>query len=266
MYFSRLIVEPGTADEDEVSMPLHINTNGHKIQPQPSPVVQYQTQRSPTVQTQSQKSPVNYKPTQKSPVVHAQPKNSPTIEPPKAASQATSSRINRNAQLRSLNATSNLPPTPEVVSQPKPATPEVVKPTTTIYPPPASNSRIIITYVINHRKVYIRSGEPDASQDYIRTQLDCAEYEKTAPPMRGLPSKGDILLARFDGQFYRALVLNVISAEEITVGFIDFGNKATVSFNDTKTLSAELQSRPRHTVQVTLDGMPEKMANEVVRI
>lgn len=163
------------------------------------------------------------------------------------------------------NANTN--PTPEVVQPQKPATPEVAKVITpTIYPAPATNTRVIITYVTSHRKVYVRSAESEASQDYIRTQLDCAEFEKTAPPMRGLPSKGDIVLARFEGQFYRALVLNVASAEEITVGFIDFGNKAAVSFTDIKTLSVELQARPRHTVQVLLDGMPEKLNNEVVCI
>lgn len=281
-------MSPDTRDEDEVKMPLHVNTNGHKPQPQRSPAVKAESQRSPAVQAKTQPSPMPNKSAQKSPAVSAPPiiqpqvpsraidtpsKNENTmIDQGKPKPSSVSARLNRNAQLRNINSNaggassaSSQKSIPDAVAPPKPATPEIAKPTT-IYPHPANNTQIIITYVINHRKLYIRSGETEASQDYLRTLLDCAEFEKTAPPMRGLPSKGDILLARFEGQFYRALVLNVISAEEITVGFIDFGNKASVSFTDTKTLSPALQARPRHTVQVTLDGMPEKLSNEVVRL
>lgn len=269
-------------------MPQHVHANGHGhpnansngVQTKPSPTVNRPSANNNAPTPSADLPKANGHSTHAPSIAQSVqlPTRSPSAtnnghtvaeKPIVASTQDSSARANRNALLRAqINAgptaaAAATPPKPVTPVPQTPAAPEPPK-SAPFYPLPSTNAAVILTYVCNHRKVYVRSIEADAQSDYIRTLQDCADHEKAAQVLRELPNKGDMVLARFEGLFYRAVVVGVKTPEDIGVGFIDFGNKESVTLADMRSLSMELQLRPRHAVAVMLDGMPDKMTNEVV--
>lgn len=69
-----------------------------------------------------------------------------------------------------------------------------------------NDSEVYITHVKNNRIVYIRSVATDEEYTKLITEVDAAS--KTAPKLTDFPAKNDMIMAPFDGMFYRALVVN----------------------------------------------------------
>lgn len=132
--------------------------------------------------------------------------------------------------------------------------------------PPQRNTKVIITYIHNHRCIFIRSVEPKEELNYQKIQTDCAEYEKIAMPLTALPSKGHIVLAKFhlDGIYYRALVIKAVNENSIKVVFIDFGNIEKTKLSELKHLREDLQQRRVYNFRVLLDGVDENLNDQNV--
>lgn len=131
---------------------------------------------------------------------------------------------------------------------------------------PPNNTKVVISYIHNHRCIFIRSVEPAAEFDYQKIQTDCAEYVKIAMPLTVLPLKGHIVLARYhlDSMYYRALVVKAIDEGNIKVAFIDFGNTEKTKLSELKHLREDLQLRRMYNFRVLLDGVDEKLNNQDV--
>lgn len=141
------------------------------------------------------------------------------------------------------------------------------------YAAPANHSSVIVTYAVDHRRIFVRSAESPAAEDYLRTLLAANEAGLTGEPLAsggggGLPERGTLVLARYEQMFYRAVVLNV-SINEATGGattvdcaYIDFGNKETLPLDALFALPATLAGRLRHPYEVQLAAVPERLCTE----
>lgn len=134
-----------------------------------------------------------------------------------------------------------------------------------VVPPyPKTKSNVVITYVVNHRTVYIRSLA--TNDEYLKMLNDVCEYSRLAQPLTKLPDRGSIVLAPFDGIMYRAQVLKIQSNEDdalIGIVFVDFGNKTQCRFSELLDLRPSLQAIiARQIVRVNLANVEAVMTNE----
>lgn len=131
------------------------------------------------------------------------------------------------------------------------------------YPLPSNNTDVIITYAVDHRRIFIRSADATANQDYIQTLLDASEAGLTARPLAVLPARGDVVLASFDGMFQRALVIaEPTDAERIECAYLDHGNKQTLRLGELYEIPATLAGRMRHPVEVLLADVGEAQVTD----
>lgn len=118
-----------------------------------------------------------------------------------------------------------------------------------------NDSEVFITYVRNHRTLYIRSV---ATHDaYTKLMHDVAEAALIAPNLDSFPCpKQDMVLAPYEGIYYRGMVLacNTL-AGLVRVAFVDFGNTEEVPFNQLKVLPNDLCQRPRLILIVNLKNV-----------
>lgn len=80
-----------------------------------------------------------------------------------------------------------------------------------------------------------------------KLMVDFAKHYQSAPSPPGYAPKGqELISAKFsDGQWYRAKVRRTSPAKrEAEVTFIDYGNRSTVPFSDTRPLDARFKSLP----------------------
>lgn len=114
-----------------------------------------------------------------------------------------------------------------------------------------NNSEVFITHVRSHRTVYIRSAL--TNDDYMKLITEVEEASKTQPRLTVFPGKNDVVMAPFDGIYYRGMVISGDKASGIVkIGFIDFGNSEEVPFSHLKSLPENLQKYGRLVVQVAL--------------
>lgn len=128
-----------------------------------------------------------------------------------------------------------------------------------------NNSEVFITHVRNHQSVYIRSAI--TNDEYAKLITEVEEAAKTQPKLSVHPNRQDIVMAPFEGMYYRAMVINSDKASGIVkVGFIDFGNSDEVPFSHMKSLPEELRTHRRLIIMVNLKNLngeyePNEVAN-----
>lgn len=129
---------------------------------------------------------------------------------------------------------------------------------------PKNNAPYMITHIHNNHTVSIRSMEPNDDKLYLKLLSDCADYERTAKSLTGMPARGQMVLADFLGTHYRALVLKAKSEEHIDVMFVDFGNKEKKTLAQLKVLRSDLGTVQLRTYRVRLAAVDVKLNNERV--
>ena len=88
------------------------------------------------------------------------------------------------------------------------------------------NTEVFITHVRSHRQVYIRSAL--TNDEYAKLITEVEEASKAQPKLTAYPNRNDVVMAPFDGMYYRAMVINCDKAGGmVKVGFIDFGNSVS---------------------------------------
>ncbi|XP_055304146.1 uncharacterized protein LOC129569380 [Sitodiplosis mosellana] len=116
------------------------------------------------------------------------------------------------------------------------------------------NTEVYITHVRTHRSVYIRSAL--TNDEYAKLITEVGETSKTQPKLTVHPNRNDIVMAPFDGMYYRAIVISCDKANAmVKVGFIDFGNSDEVPFSHIKALPKHLQTHRRLIIPVALKGI-----------
>lgn len=105
-----------------------------------------------------------------------------------------------------------------------------------------------VTAVKDPKYIYIRSVRHNA--EFIKTIQTVMKAAETAHTLMD-PEKHDLVMAPFEGEFYRAIVLSS-NENEVKVAFIDYGNVVWVPKSEIKFLPNELTQHRRHALRVML--------------
>lgn len=119
---------------------------------------------------------------------------------------------------------------------------------------PKNNDDVTLTWIGNANTFYIRACEHD--DEYLKNSKDFDHYGRNGKKLSSLPQRCDIVLARYDGLFVRAVVLKVESEDKIQVAFADVGRKLFKKIHDLRQLSDNLISRNRHNFKINLNTLP----------
>lgn len=111
--------------------------------------------------------------------------------------------------------------------------------------------KVILSHVVDHTFVFVRPVQTTDTLIDIMTKTAC--YADNAKPLTELPDHLELVLAPYESQYYRAVVLKPIAkTEPIKVAFIDFGNDDLVDFSQLKELNPELAARNKLITKIQL--------------
>lgn len=120
-----------------------------------------------------------------------------------------------------------------------------------------NDGEVLITHVKNYSSVYIRSYA--ANDEFSRLITEVDEASKTAPNLKSYPSRNEVVMAPFEGMYYRGFVISSNeNAGTVRVGYMDFGNSEEVAFKSIKVLPKELKEERRYTFLVNLKNVKEE--------
>lgn len=117
-----------------------------------------------------------------------------------------------------------------------------------------NNALVTITNVVSHKIVFLRSIEPKDDDRYWKYLNDVVESSKTAMPLDEKPKKSDIVLAKFEGAYYRALVAR-IENDVAVVAFLEFGNLERKPISELLKLREDLKYMKRFTFKANLSDV-----------
>lgn len=121
---------------------------------------------------------------------------------------------------------------------------------------PENNKLVVITNVVSYEIVYLRSFEPKDNERYLTFLNDVAEYAKTAQPLDEMPKKDDIVLAEYEGRYYRARVERIENDKPI-VDLLELGCVVATSVDNLKKLREDLQNAS-FVFKASLSGMKQQ--------
>lgn len=120
----------------------------------------------------------------------------------------------------------------------------------------ANNSEIHITHVRNNKSIYIRDAATNDEYSQLLRDIDMAS--KTSSSLTTYPLKNDMVMAPFDGIYYRAVTISSDKiAGTVKVGFLDFGNSEEVLLTRLKELPEKLQNHRRLVFWVNLKDIDD---------
>jgi Tudor domain/MYND finger len=132
----------------------------------------------------------------------------------------------------------------------------IVKDQPEFAPFPPSGGKVVITAAPSAGVLYVRGIDPTNDLCFRQLLQEVCSYAATAPFLTVKPTRGDYVLAPFEGTYYRANVLlpNAGCTEEtVKVAYIDFGNMAVVEWSQCKTIDSQnLIGRTRYNFRVYL--------------
>lgn len=117
-----------------------------------------------------------------------------------------------------------------------------------------NNALVTITNVVSHKIVFLRSMETKADERYWKYLNDVIESSHTAMPLDEKPKKGDIVLTKFEGIYYRAMVAR-IENDVAVVAFLEFGNLDKKPISELKKLREDLKYVKRFTFKANLSDV-----------
>lgn len=166
---------------------------------------------------------------------------------------ALSLKPSTGSQEHSVAVTNSLPsPKPAAGSQEFPV---VLASSLKVVPLPASQEfRALVTHVESPLQVFVQILDGN-----IQNLKDLAEavsaFSVDAPVLSGQVKKGQIVLAPFDGEFFRGKLVGK-QENQFTVVFIDFGNREKVPRNGLRPVSEALCAFPVQAVKCAVIGVP----------
>lgn len=126
-----------------------------------------------------------------------------------------------------------------------------------------NNSRVIMTYTRDCKSAFIRPA--NQSEDFLKFTLKLVKLAKEANYAEELPKRDDLVLAPFEGNYYRAIVLLSEEADNmVKVAFLDFGNVADISRDKIKIVNDDILLKPRFSKRVLLQGIKVGQKNQEI--
>ncbi|CAO1419442.1 unnamed protein product [Diamesa hyperborea] len=123
-------------------------------------------------------------------------------------------------------------------------------------------SIVVITAISSINRLYIRQ----VGGDYNKIVAKIAAYVSKAKKQDTFPEVDDVVLAPFDGIFYRAQILSINAPDtkgnDLIVLFIDYGNISKVSSKNLRKLDYIHRQLKRHAFKVTLSDVNCSIVSE----
>lgn len=142
--------------------------------------------------------------------------------------------------------------------------------------------QVTVTEVTDSTTFWGQAASAKGALDTIMGTISAAFAANPPHPGAYKPKRNELLAAKFsaDGQWYRAKVVKVLSASEIQVLYVDFGNSETVSHRDVAALPAGatgaalaneyhiafLQRAPADWAAESAEFLREKILNQTVDV
>merc|ERR1719242_1879394 len=114
-------------------------------------------------------------------------------------------------------------------------------------------TKVVVTEVTQEAKIYAQHIDEGPKLEALMKQI--REEFSSNPPLAGAyqPKKGDLCAAKFvDGQWYRAKIEKTSPSGEVSVLYIDYGNRATIPKANCGTLPGNFVSLPAFAHEYTL--------------
>merc|ERR1712226_868157 len=114
-------------------------------------------------------------------------------------------------------------------------------------------TKVVVTEVTQEAKIYAQHIDEGPKLEALMKQI--REEFSSNPPLAGAyqPKKGDLCAAKFvDGQWYRAKIEKTSPSGEVSVLYIDYGNRATIPRANCGTLPGNFVSLPAFAHEYTL--------------
>ena len=130
---------------------------------------------------------------------------------------------------------------------------------------PRSGNIVSITAITKTNVVFIRSKTYDANISYFNTINTLQAIGKNLNHLTSEPKCGNVVIAKFENQYNRALVLSVRNANCIVVNFMDYGNLDQLKMDDLYEAPIEFINQPRHAIPVVLKDVPDIYMTQEIR-
>merc|ERR1739846_48637 len=114
-------------------------------------------------------------------------------------------------------------------------------------------TKVVVTEVTQEAKIYAQHVDEGPKLEALMKQI--RDEFSNNPPLAGAyqPKKGELCAAKFvDGQWYRAKVEKSSGSGEVSVLYIDYGNRATIPRANCGTLPGNFVSLPAFAHEYTL--------------
>ena len=130
---------------------------------------------------------------------------------------------------------------------------------------PRSGNIVGITAITKTNVVFVRSKTYDANISYFNTINTLQAIGKNLKHLTSEPKCGNVVIAKFENQYNRALVLTVRNSNCIVVNFMDYGNLDQLKMDDLYEAPKEFVNKPRHAIPVVLKDVPDIYMTQEIR-
>jgi len=115
---------------------------------------------------------------------------------------------------------------------------------------------VSVVHVISPVDFYVMPSEPAALHEFVLLTQKLAQYCHTSGNAGYCPRYvGEPVAAKFEGEWFRAEVVKLMSNSCSEVFFIDYGNTAVVGVDDLCSLHEEFVKCPKQAVHCGIDGI-----------
>lgn len=134
-----------------------------------------------------------------------------------------------------------------------------------------SGDKVVISTYRSPVHYFVRSLGSEEVEYYCRIMRDVGICAQKAPPLKDMPTVGQMVLAQYDDDnFYRAIVTKV-QDENITISYIDYGNIQVTHIKKLKVISDDLKQLRCCSSKIILKDVPSdipltKEANEYLSV
>lgn len=130
---------------------------------------------------------------------------------------------------------------------------------------PRSGNIVTITAITKTNVVFIRSKTYDANISYFNTINTLQAIGKNLKHLTSEPKCGAVVIAKFENQYNRALVLGIKNPNSIAVNFMDYGNLDQLKMDELYEAPKEFVNKPRHAIPVVLKDVPDFYMTQEIR-
>lgn len=98
--------------------------------------------------------------------------------------------------------------------------------------PPANGSSVIVTWPVSTNAMFVVGLDKETFDGYRKTLKWTEDTAELAQSITECPTAGDLVFAKYEGYWARALVQKVADTKNVLVAFFDYGNTQLMSWTE----------------------------------